>query len=502
MIGIIPAAGKGIRFKELGKNYNKCVLPFKEKPIIIHNIEWLEKHNCKEIRVIVNHAENTVKDILKLYNKLNNVKIVKQYEVNGLAGAIDAALDYNDDDDVLIVLGDIIVQSNISFNTFKNNFVSIKIVPDYSRWCMVKVNNNVCEQFYDKPQEKPDTKYALSGVYYLKNSKVLKEKLSEVLNNDSYKILNEFQFSSVLEKIENIHTVELEILDFGTLEEFLENKNISISRSFNEIIINGDFVTKSSVIGEKIIKEYNWFSNLPDELKVYTPRLFGYDFYGEKIYYKMEKIRAPSLREIYLFLDSSEETWFRIFELLFNMLDKMLNYGKTNSFTDFIYLKTKERVQDLEIPVENKIINKFLNDLRDSLNTFKKPALMHGDFCFSNLMYDMKDKIVMIDPRGELFGDHYYDVAKLCHSILYDYDFIDAELYVKENDNYIIYNNGKEKIKNIFRQFLKQRYTNEEIKHIELLTASLFLSLIPLHYHNETNQKIYYNIFKNIYLNM
>ena len=499
MIGIIPAAGKGIRFKELGKNYNKCILPFKEKPILIHNIEWLEKHGCSEIRVVVNHAENTVKDILQLYNKLNNVKIVKQFEINGLAGAINSALNHDDNGDVLVVLGDIIVKTNLDSDKFTNNFVSVKQVPDYSRWCMVEIKDNICQRFFDKPQEKPNTTFALSGVYYIKNVKELKVILEDVLSDENNKILNEFQFSTVLEKIPELYTVVLEILDFGTLEEFLENRSVSISRSFNQIIFDGDIVTKASKIGEKLIKEYNWFSNLPDELKIYTPRLFGYDFYGEKIYYKMEKIRSPNLREIYLFLDSSIETWEKIFNLLFGLLDKMIQYGKENTFNNFVFLKTKERIQDLEIPVENKIINSFLNDLKDSLNKFKKPSLMHGDFCFSNLLYDMKDKIIMIDPRGELFGDHYYDVAKLCHSILYDYDFVDSELYIKENDKYIIYNNGKAEIKEFFMKFLKERYTEDEIRHIKLLTASLFLSLIPLHYHNKTNQMIYYDIFKNIY---
>jgi len=69
MIGIIPAAGEGTRFKELGKQYSKTILPYKEKPILIHQIEWLEKHGCTDIRVVINHQEDTIKDIVKLYNK-------------------------------------------------------------------------------------------------------------------------------------------------------------------------------------------------------------------------------------------------------------------------------------------------------------------------------------------------------------------------------------------------------------------------------------------------
>ena len=60
---------------------------------------------------------------------------------------------------------------------------------------------------------------------------------------------------------------------------------------------------------------------------------------------------------------------------------------------------------------------------------------MHGDFCFSNILYDFKSQsIKVIDPRGlsgdgkeqSIYGDLRYDVAKLAHSVIGKYDFIIA----------------------------------------------------------------------------
>jgi len=211
----------------------------------------------------------------------------------------------------------------------------------------------------------------------------------------------------------------------------------------------------------------------------------------------MEKILAPSLREIYLFLDSSEETWDGIFDAMFLTLERMETYGSKNTFMKSVLDKTKARVRNIEIPIENKIVNEFIDKLDNTIGIFNRPSLMHGDFCFSNLLYDFQgNNIKMIDPRGELFGDHYYEVAKIYHSILFDYDFIDSELYIKENDTYRIYNNGKENIKKLFLSKIKHKYSKEEHDYILLITASLFLSMIPLHSHNKNNQKIYYDIFK------
>jgi hypothetical protein len=58
---------------------------------------------------------------------------------------------------------------------------------------------------------------------------------------------------------------------------------------------------------------------------------------------------------------------------------------------------------------------------------------MHGDFCFSNILYNGRlRRIKVIDPRGSaggaasLWGDTRYDMAKFAHSIIGRYDQIIA----------------------------------------------------------------------------
>ena len=56
-------------------------------------------------------------------------------------------------------------------------------------------------------------------------------------------------------------------------------------------------------------------------------------------------------------------------------------------------------------------------------------SIIHGDFCFSNILFDRKNtSIRLIDPRGsfgefDIYGDPNYDLCKLSHSIEGDYDF-------------------------------------------------------------------------------
>jgi hypothetical protein len=117
---------------------------------------------------------------------------------------------------------------------------------------------------------------------------------------------------------------------------------------------------------------------------------------------------------------------------------------------------------------------------------------MHGDLCFSNLLYDSRNRrIKAIDPRGvvdrtpSLFGDLRYDLAKLGHSIVGRYDQIvagrvrlarDAADYALEFDPIAC------------QPWLAEAFGDLEVDGVgglstpvRAVTVSLFLSMLPLH---------------------
>jgi hypothetical protein len=163
--------------------------------------------------------------------------------------------------------------------------------------------------------------------------------------------------------------------------------------------------------------------------------------------------------------------------------------------------KTEKRVIDggLNTP----LVAKFLREFELAVAQFERDSqLMHGDFCFSNLFWnDANRSVVMVDPRGELYGSRYYDWAKLRHSAIYNYDFVDAELYTVCGEKVSVFDNGTGAVGELLREKEEELFSEEEIRYLELLTASLFLSMIPLHGHNEVNQKLYYGKFEKIYGN-
>lgn len=107
--------------------------------------------------------------------------------------------------------------------------------------------------------------------------------------------------------------------------------------------------------------------------------------------------------------------------------------------------------------------------------------VIHGDPVFSNVLLEKDNTVRFLDMRGALGsrlvlgGDAVYDLAKIYQSLLgYDYILTDSpierddELYLKE-------------MQQVFRKQVAANYPRISFQDIEMVTASHFLSLIPLH---------------------
>ena len=128
-------------------------------------------------------------------------------------------------------------------------------------------------------------------------------------------------------------------------------------------------------------------------------------------------------------------------------------------------------------------------------------GVMHGDFCFSNILYDSRgDRIKVIDPRGlnyksefTIYGDLKYDIAKLTHSIIGLYDYIIAGYYKIEesaNGSIEIIFDIDNRILNIQNHFFKNfKIKDITVKDVLPLAVLLFLSMLPLHSDRADRQK-------------
>ena len=311
----------------------------------------------------------------------------------------------------------------------------------------------------------------------------------------------------------------------GEYKKFVINNKL-ISRHFNSLTIKGNVITKRSSYTEKFNNEINWMVSIPDEIKIFIPKIYDYKISNKNddsdfSYITMEYINKQSFDQIYLnqTLNKNE------IDLFFNHIKAFLN--KTKSFTyeiskeeqhkllyNIYYLKTVDRVneikndENLKFYYENKItingkkyhsIKTYMDKLLDTLNKYNllnsiEPfCIIHGDLCFNNIIFN-ENKMYLIDPRGSfgkvgIYGDQIYELSKISHSVT-GYDSIINDLfYLNVNEhNEIFYVLNESKNQHIFRKYFKQLVNKNDLEKIYLIESLLFLSMIPLHNENYKHQ--------------
>lgn len=523
---IMPVAGKGTRFHELGQQYPKCCLPYQGIPIVVHNLRLLfSKEPEADVFIVIGHQGEFVVSIVKqfMHDKLDNIHFVEYAPIQGKEGPLTSivsglsAMESSpfSHDGILVLLGDAVF-TKIPM-TRHENWLGYQEVEDFQRWCMVTETENNQLFFFDKPKERPPTDKALSGSYYFAEPDRFSGSAAMALTLHDGS--GETQISHALHRYLATTRFKTSLvhnhpIDLGTLGDYLKNRGVSNSRSFNTVYEQGDHIIKTSVDPQKMFNEVAWYQNVPASLWKNIPRIYKNtwkDSFPINVGYVMENVTGVTLRDYFLFISRDAEEWEMVIHDLFRLSQKMsFREFKTKSFFPALLKKTKDRIAQLNVDVCEGSFSaaydfmaafsiQIAESAKDEMDQF-----FHGDLCLSNVIYDPQSKnLSMIDPRGDIFGNRLYDYAKLCHSFLYPYDYIDAGLYILNPETgepfFFGFGSSTETIQNIFREKLYSEFHESQHRLLKFIVASLFLSMIPLHDHNPTNQALYYRTFKRIW---
>jgi hypothetical protein len=307
----------------------------------------------------------------------------------------------------------------------------------------------------------------------------------------------------------------LQPLDLGNIRDFLHfTSGWTQPRYFNEMTIDTYYYKKSSSEKIKIQSEYLFYSLVPERMRPWLVETFDYRDEGERASYRMLRyyLADAALQWVHGAFDA--ETFERFLDrLLFFIADRPRKSSKKENITrlarelfvkkvelrinQFLALGGGRRINQLaSSAAEDLDISYLLNRYIDIFNRFEKHfsfeycVIGHGDPCFSNILYDQQRHLLkLVDPKGALTEDDLwthplYDLCKISHSVLGDYDFINTGLYsvtFNDSNDFLVrfHHTNHDSLKKIFLRKIES--IGLKVETIRLGEASLFLSMLPFH---------------------
>jgi len=416
-----------------------------------------------------------------------------------------------DDRPIRILHGDTLIQD---VDLAADDAISVAPGGDGYRWATVRESDGVVVDVSppDRSAAAPP-RLRLSGYFAFSSAQVLAEALARA-GGDFLAGLNLYGAQRPLRPLHGGRW-----LDFGHVQTFFRSRRVvSTARAFNQLQITDLTVRKGGDQPDKLKAEAHWLSHAPPAIRPYCARLIEEGEDGQGYFYSTDYEYIPTLAELYAFGRVNRSSWSDILSSCGDFLDAAAGVGPNppasvveadiGALHALAIDKTHVRLEqfarqtgfNLEAPL--RLNGRPCPSVRRCAEAATamvakatpRPAVMHGDFCFSNILYNFRNRrIRLIDPRGyaiagrpSLYGDSLYDAAKLMHSAAGRYDLIIADRY--DGSSSLGYDLNLRFADDPEQLWLEQAAAERTMGGVRLgapdvtaVAITLFLSMLPLH---------------------
>jgi hypothetical protein len=327
-------------------------------------------------------------------------------------------------------------------------------------------------------------------------------------------------FEFVADATKSLPTIEVDasdFFDFGHVDSYSASRlRFSSSRQHHHLEQSPVRVDKTFPTHGEALKHLAWFNGLPPGPRWYTPRVCMLD--GSPRTLSIEYCSSPSVTELLLYrVLSKDNGWLRLAHTLRGFLSEMMasSAGTTAvSESGWMYLqKTVLRLTEWSRSTVGAAHKDRVKLVLDSIVRYVEKfgltkstvSIIHGDPCFSNLLFDRHSlSLRVIDPRGSFFtedpsiyGDPAYDVAKLLHSYRFGYDLVLAGRYRRDGSNvdFTVEDQCEMNCADAaLTPMLESVYGSDVFRRAEAIVPLLFLSMLPLHADDAVRQSTLFEI--------
>ena len=467
---IIQAGGKGTRLHHLTANKPKGIVPVNNLPMIFH---LMNKFKEKKYIIIADYKHEVLEKYLEAFSPADYF-VVNATETVTCAGIRKALNVIPRDAPFLLIWSDLVIDEDFDFHFSDKNTIGLST----SFSCRWSYENGVF-------LETPSTSSGVAGFFAFKNKSYL-DNVPE--SGEFVRWLQQTHINFDVFKLDHVNEV-------GTLIAYDQQKRDNVCRPFNSVETKGDRIIKKPITpqGETIAKfESNWYRHLSALGYKRIPRIYSYSPL------EMDKINGDNVFKVGLDFEGKK----RVVKNIVEALKEMHSLGATD--TDYFALQNNyitktlkriDKVRDLIPFADEKTIT--INGIRcKNIFYYRKEfrelvekhlyntrfVFIHGDCTFSNILIDKQLDVSFIDPRGYfgdvlLYGDEYYDWAKLYYSISGNYDqFNNKNFTLDILDNQVklqIDSSGYEGLTDYFVSLIP----NCDLNKIKIIHAIIWLSL-------------------------
>ncbi len=523
----IILCGGAINYTNLpiGTNESNAMVPVNGKPVIGWILDDLMAKGIRQATVVLRAQDRHLRDFLdRAYARRMTLSLAPVSASGSIVASLQAGLQHAPAGGLArVILGDTLIRDSYRDD---EDFVYVQQVRDSRRWCLAMPEaDGRITAYRDKEADVPAPHLALCGYYHLHHADHLAACVQQSLD------AGERELSDVLTRYGAVYPIYARPVktwfDFGNIDKLVEaRRRLLQPRFFNTLTIDPvlNTITKVSSNDEKLKDELQWYLTLPAELAVLCPRIIAHHETSGQLHIVQEYYGYPTLAELYLYSDLHPDIWTSIIGHLLRIHQEFKSYPGTLEAEGLreVYLdKTWQRLdllrrQDpawealLDRPtlVYNgktlhnvAVLSEAVHQRIEALIQEAPISIIHGDFCFSNILYDVQNQIVrLIDPRGSfgqkgLYGDARYDIAKLRHSICGLYDYIVADMFELQEGaegftGQVYVNGAPRSLGTTFDRLIAELgYALDDIRFIEGL---LFISMVPLHHGHPVRQYMMY----------
>lgn len=192
---IILTGGMGTRLKSKIKDIPKTMASWNGVPFLERTINWLNKFEIQNVILAVGYK----KEIIKNYfgNQYKNINIIYSEEETplGTGGAIKQALEKTNQENVIVMNGDILARVELN-SMYKKHLdsnatmtIAIKHMEKFDRFGVIKFNKNRITEFLEKRYV--ESGYMNTGIYIM-NKKIFDNKINDKVFSLENDYLNKY----------------------------------------------------------------------------------------------------------------------------------------------------------------------------------------------------------------------------------------------------------------------------------------------------------------------